>query len=79
VVTPQRVDMGGGSRMFRRVQTMRATLRLVDDASGEVLALGVYDMLEKGPERPQTAQPSDDLAIILARRVVRTFVETHHF
>jgi hypothetical protein len=72
-------QLGTLPRLFRRVQTMRATLRMVDDASGEELALGVYEVMEKGPEQPQGARSSDDLAIILARRVVRTFVETHHF
>jgi hypothetical protein len=65
----------GQQRVVRRVQTMRATLRLVEDATGDVLALGVYEVLEKGPDRPVGARESDDLAIILARRVVRAFIE----
>ena len=65
-------------RMMQRVQTMRATLRLVDDGSGEVVALGVYEVMEKGPERPPGAMASDDLTTILARRVVRKFVEQNH-
>ena len=63
--------------MYRRVATMRATLRLVEDASGEVLATGVYDVLEKGPERPRDSRAGDELGVILARRVVRAFIEEH--
>lgn len=62
---------------YRRVQTMRATLRLVEDATGEVLATGVYELMEKGPERPREARATDELGIILARRVVRAFIEEH--
>ena len=62
---------------YRRVQTLRATLRLVEDATGAVLAVGVYDLLEKGPERPRDSRAGDELGTILARRVVRQFIEQH--
>ncbi|MBK7857166.1 MAG: hypothetical protein IPJ65_00825 [Archangiaceae bacterium] len=77
VLQPRAGEVVGQQRLVRRVQTLRATIRLVEDATGEVRALGVYDLVEKGPDRPIDARPNDDLAIILARRVVRSFVESN--
>ena len=63
--------------VYRRVETLRATVRLVRDATGEVLALSVYELQEKGPERPRDSRAGDELGIILARRAVRMFIDQH--
>ena len=61
--------------LYRKVQTLRATLRLVNDGTGEVVALGVYELMEKGPERPRDTRAGEEMGIILARRAVQLFIE----
>jgi hypothetical protein len=61
--------------VYRRVQSLRVTIRLVEDATGEVRALGIYELQERGPERPMGSHSSDELGVILARRAVRAFIE----
>jgi hypothetical protein len=72
VLSPQAPSM---PRLYRRVETMRATLRLVNDGTSEEVAVGVYEVMEKGPERPMGSRGGDELGIILARRVVRLFID----
>lgn len=66
---------GALTRLYRRVETLRATVRLVRDATGEELAVGIYELSETGPERPMGTTGADELGTILARRLVRTFIE----
>jgi hypothetical protein len=63
---------------YRRVQRMRATLRLVT-RDGAAVAEGTYEETETGPDRPPNAQATDDLGVILSRRIVRTFLEQHGY
>ncbi len=61
----------------RKVQTLKVTLRLVEDASGTEKVVGQYELQERGPERPMGSQASDDLGVILSRRAVRAFIDEH--
>jgi len=63
--------------MVRKVQTLKVTFRLVEDATGTEKAVGMYELQERGPERPMGSQASDDLGVILSRRAVQTFIEEH--
>lgn len=61
----------------RRVQTLKVTLRLIEDATGSEKAVGMYELQERGAERPMGSQASDDLGVILTRRAVGAFIEEH--
>ncbi|MBL8957344.1 MAG: hypothetical protein JNK82_41610 [Myxococcaceae bacterium] len=61
----------------QRVQTLKVTIRLVEDASGTEKAVGMYELQEKGAERPRNSQANDDLGVVLTRRAVRAFIDEH--
>ena len=59
-----------------RKKAFGAALKKVRSASELVWE---YESVEKGPEQPQDARTSDDLAVLAARHIVHAYVEGHRF